>query len=391
MSIIEDGKQYLMKTYARTPVVFDKGEGVYLYDEDGNKYLDFVGGIAVNSLGYNNEGLNEVITNQTKKLMHVSNLYYTKPNVELAKKMVEKSKLDRAFFCNSGAEATEGAMKLARMYADKFKNKETKIIAMNNSFHGRTFGAVTATGQLKYQEHLGPILPDVVHIDFNDFEAVKKEAKDNCCGIIVEPIQGEGGIRPAKKEYLEKLRKLCDDLDIVLIFDEVQCGIGRTGHLFAYEYFDVVPDVVCMAKGIAGGLPMGAILAKEEKAKAFEPGNHASTFGGNAVCSAAASYVIDKMESVTSNVKKQGIYLKEKLEELKEKYDCIIDVRGAGLMLGMEFNKPVSDIIGNAFKDKLLLLNSGTNIIRFVPPLIIDEKDIDKCILILDKAIKETM
>ncbi len=388
MSIIDDGKKYLMNTYNRIPVVFEKGDGVYLYDENGKEYLDFVGGIAVNSLGYNDEGLKEIIAKQAEKLMHVSNLYYTRPNVELSKKLVEKSDLDRAFFCNSGAEATEGAMKLARMYADKFRNKETKIIAMNNSFHGRTFGAVTATGQLKYQKHLGPILPDVVHIDFNDFDVLKKEALDNCCGIMIEPIQGEGGIRPADKKYLKKVRELCDELDIVLIFDEVQCGMGRTGNMFAYEYFDVVPDVLCMAKGIAGGLPMGAILAREEKARAFEPGNHASTFGGNAICSAAAGYVIDKVESLLENVREQGEYLKGQLEKLKEKYDLILDVRGVGLMLGMEFDRPVSDIISGAFDDGLLLLNSGTNIIRFVPPLIIEKDDIDKCIEILEKHIK---
>ena len=353
MSIIDDGKKYLMNTYNRIPVVFEKGDGVYLYDENGKEYLDFVGGIAVNSLGYNDEGLKEIIAKQAEKLMHVSNLYYTRPNVELSKKLVEKSDLDRAFFCNSGAEATEGAMKLARMYADKFRNKETKIIAMNNSFHGRTFGAVTATGQLKYQKHLGPILPDVVHIDFNDFDVLKKEALDNCCGIMIEPIQGEGGIRPADKKYLKKVRELCDELDIVLIFDEVQCGMGRTGNMFAYEYFDVVPDVLCMAKGIAGGLPMGAILAREEKARAFEPGNHASTFGGNAICSAAAGYVIDKVESLLENVREQGEYLKGQLEKLKEKYDLILDVRGVGLMLGMEFDRPVSDIISGAFDDGL--------------------------------------
>lgn len=388
MSIIDDGKKYLMNTYNRTPVVFDRGDGVYLYDESGKEYLDFVAGIAVNSIGYNDCGLKEVIAKQSDKLMHVSNLYYTKPNVELSKKLVEKSALDKVFFCNSGAEATEGAMKLARMYADKFKNKETKIIAMNNSFHGRTFGAVTATGQLKYQEHLGPILPDVVHVDFNDFDILQKEAEDNCCGIIVEPIQGEGGIRPANRQYLKKVRELCDKLDIVLIFDEVQCGIGRTGYLFAYEYFDIVPDVVCMAKGIAGGLPMGAILAKEEKAKAFEPGNHASTFGGNAICSAAACYVIDKVDDLLENVRKQGDYLKNELEKLKEKYDFILDVRGAGLMLGMEFDKPVGEIISKSFDDGLLLLNSGTNIIRFVPALIIKKEDIDNCIEILEKHIK---
>lgn len=389
--IIKTGSEVLMNTYGRSPVVFDKGEGVYLYDDKGNKYLDFVAGIAVNALGYNDEGLNNALNEQMKKLYHVSNLYYTKPNVEAAKLLVDNSKLDRVFFCNSGAEATEAALKLSRLYAYKFKNKETKIIAMKNSFHGRTFGSITATGQLKYQKGLGPILPDVTHVDFMDFEALEKEARSGACGIILEPVQGEGGIRPATKEFLQKVRNLCDELDILLIFDEVQCGIGRSGYLFAYEYFDVVPDVVAMAKGLGGGFPIGAILVSEDKAKGFEPGNHASTFGGNALASTASKYVINKIlnEGILDNVKEQGKYLKSKLEGLKEKYPFISDVRGVGLMLGMELDFPVSDIINKALEKGLLLLNSGTNIIRFVPPLIISKEDIDKCIEILDSILSE--
>ncbi|MCO8194366.1 aspartate aminotransferase family protein [Anaerofustis sp. NSJ-163] len=389
--IVKTGEKVLMHTYSRFPLVFEKGEGVYLYDENGKKYLDFVAGIAVNDLGYNDEGLNKALEEQMHKLYHVSNLYYTKANVEAAKTLVDNSALDRVFFCNSGAEATEAALKLSRLYAYKFRNKETKIIAMNNSFHGRTFGSITATGQLKYQKGLGPILPDVVHVPFMDFEAIEKEARSGACGIIIEPVQGEGGIRPASKEFLQKVRALCDKLDILLIFDEVQCGIGRSGYLFAYEYFDVVPDVVCMAKGLGGGFPIGAILVKEEKAKGFEPGNHASTFGGNALASTASKYVLNKIinENILDNVKEQGIYLKSKLEQLKEKYDFINDVRGIGLMLGMEFEFPVSDIINKAIDKGLLLLNSGQNIIRFVPPLIISKDEIDEGITILDSILQE--
>ncbi|WP_138268305.1 aspartate aminotransferase family protein [Anaerofustis stercorihominis] len=389
--IVKTGEKVLMHTYSRFPLVFEKGEGVYLYDENGKKYLDFVAGIAVNDLGYNDEGLNKALEEQMHKLYHVSNLYYTKANVEAAKTLVDNSALDRVFFCNSGAEATEAALKLSRLYAYKFRNKETKIIAMNNSFHGRTFGSITATGQLKYQKGLGPILPDVVHVPFMDFEAIEKEARCGACGIIIEPVQGEGGIRPASKEFLKKVRALCDELDILLIFDEVQCGIGRSGYLFAYEYFDVVPDVVCMAKGLGGGFPIGAILVKEEKAKGFEPGNHASTFGGNALASTASKYVLNKIinENILDNVKEQGIYLKSKLEQLKEKYDFINDVRGIGLMLGMEFEFPVSDIINKAIDKGLLLLNSGQNIIRFVPPLIISKDEIDEGITILDSILQE--
>lgn len=389
--IVKTGEKVLMHTYSRFPLVFEKGEGVYLYDENGKKYLDFVAGIAVNDLGYNDEGLNKALEEQMHKLYHVSNLYYTKANVEAAKTLVDNSALDRVFFCNSGAEATEAALKLSRLYAYKFRNKETKIIAMNNSFHGRTFGSITATGQLKYQKGLGPILPDVVHVPFMDFEAIEKEARSGACGIIIEPVQGEGGIRPASKEFLQKVRTLCDELDILLIFDEVQCGIGRSGYLFAYEYFDVVPDVVCMAKGLGGGFPIGAILVKEEKAKGFEPGNHASTFGGNALASTASKYVLNKIinENILDNVKEQGSYLKSKLEQLKEKYDFINDVRGIGLMLGMEFEFPVSDIINKAIDKGLLLLNSGQNIIRFVPPLIISKDEIDEGITILDSILQE--
>ena len=383
--IVKTGEKVLMHTYSRFPLVFEKGEGVYLYDENGKKYLDFVAGIAVNDLGYNDEGLNKALEEQMHKLYHVSNLYYTKANVEAAKTLVDNSALDRVFFCNSGAEATEAALKLSRLYAYKFRNKETKIIAMNNSFHVRT------TGQLKYQKGLGPILPDVVHVPFMDFEAIEKEARSGACGIIIEPVQGEGGIRPASKEFLQKVRALCDELDILLIFDEVQCGIGRSGYLFAYEYFDVVPDVVCMAKGLGGGFPIGAILVKEEKAKGFEPGNHASTFGGNALASTASKYVLNKIinENILDNVKEQGSYLKSKLEQLKEKYDFINDVRGIGLMLGMEFEFPVSDIINKAIDKGLLLLNSGQNIIRFVPPLIISKDEIDEGITILDSILQE--
>lgn len=389
--IIKTGNEVLMNTYSRIPVVFDKGEGVYLYDDNGKEYLDFVAGIAVNALGYNDKGLNDVLINQMNKVYHVSNLYYTKANVEAAEILVKNSALDRVFFCNSGAESTEAALKLARLYAYKFKNKETKIVAMENSFHGRTFGSITATGQLKYQKGLGPILPDVVHVPFMDFASLEKEARSGACGIILEPVQGEGGIRPASKEFLKKVRDLCDELDILLIFDEVQCGIGRSGYLFAYEYFDVVPDVVCMAKGLGGGFPIGAILVKEDKAKGFEPGNHASTFGGNALASTASKYVIDKIlnENILDNVKRQGALLKSKLEDLCNKYEFIKEVRGIGLMLGMEFEFPVSDIINEALDNGLLLLNSGKNIIRFVPPLIVSENEIIKCVTILDSILNK--
>lgn len=390
MDTIEKGSKVLMNTYGRFPVVLEKGEGVYLYDDKGKKYLDFVAGIAVNALGYNDEGLNRALKEQIDRVYHVSNLYYTKENVKAASVLVENSALDRAFFCNSGAEANEAALKLSRIYASKFRQSQTKIISMKNSFHGRTMGTVRATGQLKYQKGFGPLLPDVVHVPFMDIEALKAEI-DGACAVLLEPIQGEGGIRPATGEYLQEVRKICDENDVVLIYDEVQCGIGRTGELFAYEYFGVVPDVVTMAKGIGGGVPMGAILAKEEKAKAFEPGNHASTFGGNLLASTACAYVVDKIknEGILDNVKKQGTYLKGRLEDLKDKYSFINDVRGVGLMLGMELDFPVADIIKKAMDKGLLLINSGTNIIRFVPPLIIEKEHVDTAVDIIDSILSE--
>lgn len=385
------GKEVLFNTYSRFPIVFDKGEGVYLFDENGKKYLDFVAGIAVNSLGYNDKGLNEALKEQMKKLFHVSNLYYTSSNIKAAEILVNNSKHDKIFFCNSGAEAIEGAIKLARMHSIKFGEGKQKVIAMENSFHGRTFGALSATGQHKYQKNVGPLLPEIIHVPFNDYDKILENIEDTCA-ILLEPIQGEGGIRPANIKYLEKVRKLCDEKNILLIFDEVQCGVGRTGKLFAYDYFNVIPDIVCMAKGIAAGFPLGAVMASKEVAKAFEPGNHASTFGGNALGSAACYYTINKIvnENILLNVQEVGAYLREKLEELRKEFSFIKEVRGVGLMLGIELDFPVKDVILSSMDKGLLLVNSGENIIRFVPPLIISKKEIDEAINIIRDVLKNT-
>lgn len=385
---IENGKNVVMNTYSRNPVVMEKGEGVYVYDEAGKKYLDFVAGIAVNSLGHGHPKLSETIADQAKSMIHVSNLYWTKQQVELAGLLVRNSCFDKAFFCNSGAEAIEGSLKLVRKYADKNNSGKTDIISMEHSFHGRTYGAVTATGQAKYQKGLSPMLPGITHAAFNNLEAVLNSITDKTGAILVEPVQGEGGIRPADKAFLQGLRDVCDEKDIILIFDEVQCGVGRIGKLFAYEYFDVEPDVLVTAKGLAGGVPIGALLAKDKFASAFNPGDHASTFGGNPLATSAGLVVVNELlGGLLQQVQKTGAYLNKRLNELKQKTSVITDVRGIGLMQGIELSEPVSEIISKCMENGLLLVNAGTHIIRFVPPLIVTEKDIDIAIDILEKSI----
>lgn len=388
MTTAELGEKYIMHTYNRFPITLAAGRGMYVYDEHGKEYLDFVAGIAVNSLGHNHPKLVKAITDQAARLIHVSNLYWTEPQVNLAKKLVENGELDKVFFCNSGAESIEGALKLARRYGSKTGRQE--IITMNHSFHGRTFAAVTATGQQHYQEHFGDMFPHIKYADFNDIDSLKAAVTDNTCAVLMEPVQGEGGIHPADPEYLKQVRQLCDEKDILLMFDEVQCGVGRLGTLFAYQTFGVVPDVVSMAKGIAGGIPCGVVMAKQKVADVFSAGDHASTFGGNPLATAAGNVVVDELlGGLLDNVKANGKYLTEKLNELKAKHDCIIDVRGIGFMQGMELNKPVAPVIAAAIDNGLLLVNAGSSIIRFVPSLIATKEDIDKAMEILDAALSQ--
>ncbi len=386
---IDSGKNYIMNTYSRFPLVLEKGDGVYVYDENGKKYLDFVAGIAVNSLGHGNKKLAAAIAEQAQQLIHISNLYYSKPQVDLAEKLIKNSCFDKAFFCNSGAEAIEGSLKLSRKYAVKNNSGKFEIISMKNSFHGRTYGAITATAQDKYQKGLNPLLPGFKHAEYNNLDELKSVITDKTCAILIEPLQGEGGIREAGVEYLKAIRKICDDNDIMLIYDEIQCGVGRTGSLFAYEHYGVEPDVLTLAKGLAGGVPIGALLAKEKFAAAFSPGDHASTFGGNPLATAAANVVMDELtnNNLLANVKSAGAYLTKKLNELKTAHNIITDVRGVGLIQGLELNVPVADIINSCIADGLLLVNAGTNVIRFVPPLIVTESQIDEAVSILDKAI----
>jgi predicted acetylornithine/succinylornithine family transaminase len=390
---IERGKNVIMNTYSQFPIVLEKGNGVYLWDSEGKRYLDFVAGIAVNALGYNDSDYVREISSQLTKLQHCSNLYWMKPSIELGEILIKNSCFDRIFYCNSGAEAVEAAIKLSKKYGKKFHGENCfEIITMKNSFHGRTMATVTATGQIKYQKGFNPLMPGFSYVEFNNFNELEKVVSEDTCAIIMEPIQGEGGIRPAKKSYLQKVRSLCDKNDIVLVFDEVQCGIGRTGELFAYQLFDIEPDVVSVAKGLGGGFPIGAMLAIQNKADAFQPGDHASTFGGNHLACVAGKVVLKKLlhEGILENVKNRGAYLKEKLVELQEKHEIIKDIRGYGLMLGIELNCPVKEIVNDCMEKGLLLLGAGESVIRFVPPLIITNKEIDKGIQILNEILQNT-
>ncbi len=387
---IERGNKVIMNTYSQFPIVLEKGEGVHLWDSEGKKYMDFVAGIAVNALGYNNSDYVKEISAQLTKLQHCSNLYWMPPSIELGELLVENSCFDKIFYCNSGAEAVEAAIKLSKKYGKKIHGEHcTEIITMKKSFHGRTMATVTATGQTKYQKGYDPLLPGFSYVEFNNFEDLEKKVNKNTCAIIIEPVQGEGGINPAEKNYLQQVRALCDKNKIVLIFDEVQCGIGRTGELFAYQIFDIKPDVVSLAKGLGGGFPIGAMMAIQSKADAFQPGDHASTFGGNYLACTAGKVVINKLlyEGVLENVQKQGDYFREKLIGMQKRYEIIKDVRGYGLMLGIELNCPVKDIVGESMEKGLLILGAGENVIRFVPPLIINKEEIDEGLAILEDVL----
>jgi predicted acetylornithine/succinylornithine family transaminase len=389
---IERGSSVIMNTYNQFPIVIEKGNGVFLWDSEGNKYLDFVAGIAVNALGYNDSDYVKQISLQLTKLQHCSNLYWMIPSIELSEILIQNSCFDKVFYCNSGAEAVEAAIKLSRKYGKKHHSENCyEIITMKKSFHGRTMATVTATGQTKYQKGFNPLMPGFSHVEFNNFNELEEAVSDKTCAILIEPIQGEGGIHPAEKTYLQNIRDLCDKNDIVLIFDEVQCGIGRTGELFAYQIFNIKPDIVSLAKGLGGGFPIGAMLAVQDKADAFQPGDHASTFGGNPLACTAGKVVLNKLlgNGILENVQNQGKYLKEKLIKLKEKNSMIIDVRGYGLMLGIELNCLVKDIVVECMNKGLLILSAGENVIRFVPPLIIKKSEIDKGLDILERVLQQ--
>lgn len=374
----------LLHTYNRFPVVFAHGEDVYLYDTDGKKYLDFASGIAVMALGYSNEKYKTALKDQIDKLTHTSNLYYNAPIIEAAEKFLKASEMDRVFFTNSGAEAIEGAIKAAKKYAyTRDGHTDHEIIAMNHSFHGRTMGALAVTGTDHYREPFEPMMGGVRFADFNDLESVKAQITDKTCAIIFETVQGEGGIYPATPEFMEGIQAICKEKDILLILDEVQCGMGRTGKMFAWQHYGVKPDIMTSAKALGCGVPVGAFAMTERVAeKSLQPGDHGSTYGGNPFVGAAVSTVFDIMEEekLVEHVNEISAYFSEKLDEVAASYDFITAHRGMGLMQGLVSEKPVGTISSECLKEGLIVISAGSNVIRMVPPLVIQKEHVDEMI-----------
>lgn len=387
---IDIAEKNLLHTYNRYQIVLEKGDGVYLYDTDGKKYLDFAAGIAVFAFGYGNKVYNDALKEQIDKIIHTSNLYYNIPATVAAERLVKISGLDRVFFTNSGTEAIEGAVKTARRYAyDKDGTTDHEIIAMKHSFHGRSMGALSVTGNDKYQEPFKPLIGGVKFAEFNNLDSVKELVTDKTCAIILEPVQGEGGIYPATEEFIKGVRKICDENDILLIFDEIQCGMGRTGKMFAHEYYGVKPDVMTLAKALGCGIPVGAFLTTE-KAAALKPGDHGTTYGGNPLATAAINAVLDLFENtdILSNVNEVSAYLESELDKLVDEFDCVTGRRGKGLMQGLILNKAANDVILKAMDEGLLVISAGAEALRMVPPLIITKENVDEMIKILRKALQ---
>lgn len=380
--LMEQAEQNILHTYNRFPTVLDHGQGVYLYDTDGKKYLDFTAGIAVQALGYGDQEYNEALKAQIDKLLHTSNLYYNQPIIDAAEKLCAASGLDYAFFTNSGAEAVEGAIKTAKKYAYlKDGCTDHEIIAMNQSFHGRTLGALSVTGNAHYREPFEPLPGIVKFADYNDLGSVKALITEKTCAIIMETVQGEGGIYPAEEEFLRAVKEICVKNDILLILDEIQCGMGRTGEMFAWQAYDVKPDLMVSAKALGCGVPVGAFVMTKKVAKAsLKPGDHGTTYGGNPFVGAAVSKVFDifAQRNLTAHVKEIGGYLEAQLEQLKSEYDCIADRRGVGLIQGLQLNIPVGDVAAKALQQGLLVITAGTNVLRFVPPLVIEKEHVDE-------------
>ena len=392
---IDDAENALLHTYNRYQIVFDHGGGVYLYDIEGKKYLDFCAGIAVFALGYQNRAYNDALKGQIDKVIHTSNYYYNVPAVEAAKKLLKASGMNRVFFTNSGAEAIEGAIKAARKYAFlKDGRTDHEIIALEHSFHGRTMGALSVTGNPKYREAFEPGIGNIRFANMNDLKSVYDCINEKTCAIILETVQGEGGIYPATDEFLKGIRKICDEKDILLILDEIQCGMGRTGYMFAFQKYGIMPDILTTAKGLTCGIPGGAFLLNEKAAaNSLKAGDHGTTYGGNPLAGAATCAVLDEFErlKLLENVRTVGEYLYEKLEDLASKCDKIKAHRGIGLMQGIEFEVPVGDIIKKCLEKGLVLINAGTNIIRFVPPLVISKENVDEMMDILTECVMQTV
>lgn len=391
---IAEAEGALLHTYNRYQIVLDRGEGVYLYDMSGKKYLDFVSGIAVFALGYGNQAYNDALKAQIDKVIHTSNYYYNAPAIEAAKKLKKVSGMDRVFFTNSGAEAIEGAIKAARKYAYlKDGTTDHEIIAMEHSFHGRTMGALSVTGNPKYREPFEPMIGNIRFATLNDFESVLANVTDKTCAILFETVQGEGGIHPATEEFMKKVKALCEQRDILLILDEIQCGMGRTGEMFAWQRYGVKPDIMTCAKALGCGVPVGAFLMTEKVGQhSLAAGDHGTTYGGNPLACAAVCKVLDLFEemNILKNVREVGAYLQEKLDTLVQKYDMILERRGMGLMQGLVFDRPVAPYINEALEQGLLLINAGSDIIRIIPSLIIGKEHVDQMIEILDRCLSKS-
>ena len=388
--LIAAAGKYLANTYARFPIVLVRGQGVRLWDSEGKEYLDFVGGIAVDALGHCHPRMVEAVRAQADTLFHVSNLYHIEPQIRLGKLLCELSFADRAFFCNSGAEANEAAIKLARKYAkDHWSTDRTEIIVMHHSFHGRTLATVTATGNAKYWHGFEPLMPGFKHVPFNNLRAVEQAIDSHTCAVMVEPVQGEGGVNIPGDEYLPGLRRLCDEAGVLLVLDEVQSGMGRTGKLFAYQHSGVEPDIMTLAKALAGGLPIGAMLAREEVAASFVPGTHASTFGGSPFVSAVACAVVQTMveDDLAGNAARVGKYFLDRLLALKARHKAVVTARGRGLILGLELSVPARGVVAGCMERGLLVLTAGDTVVRFVPPLIVGEADVDRAVGIVDQVL----
>lgn len=391
---MNQAEEYVLHTYNRFPVVFEKGEGVCLYDTEGKEYLDFAAGIAVNALGYHYPGYDEALKAQIDKLLHVSNLYYNVPIAEAGEKLVKASGLEKVFFTNSGTEAIEGALKAAKKYAyirDGHSGHE--IIAMNHSFHGRTIGALSVTGNAHYRDPFAPLMDGVKFADFNDINSVKEKITEKTCAILLETVQGEGGIFPAEQDFLDELRQICDEKDILLIFDEIQCGMGRTGNYFAWQAYGVKPDIMTCAKALGCGVPVGAfVLGKKAAKSSLVPGDHGTTYGGNPFVCAAVSKVFDILEKdeILKHVQEHILFLEDALDRIAENHDCVLERRGMGFMQGLVLKKeyPVGEVVKKALDEGLLVISAGENVLRIVPPLVIQKEDIWKMEEILEKCFK---
>ncbi len=387
---IAEAENYLIHSYNRYPVMLDHGEGVYLYDTEGKKYLDFGGGIAVCALGYSDETYKNALKEQIDRGIHFSNYFYSEPLVKAAKGLADASGMDKVFMANSGGEANEGALKLARKYAIMKGHEERhEIVSMDKAFHGRSMGALSVTGTKKYREPFEPMIGGVSFARYNDLDSVKEKITDNTYAVIVEAVQGEGGIYPADREFLQGIRTLCDEHDIMMICDEIQCGMGRTGRMFAYQHYGIQPDIVTMAKGIGNGMTVGAFVTTAEIAEALVPGDHGTTFGGNPLAAAAVSVTLDifAKNNIVQHVAETGAYLGERLEEIVKAKKIARETRGLGLMRGLELTEAAGPYVMKALEKGLILMSAGTNVIRFVPPLVIEKKHVDEMTAVLDKIL----